>query len=372
MKLRIVFLAAIVAALGGAYAYHAYSQKAETAKVPKAVPAIPEQTVAAEPATVQSWQSTLKLVGDLRASRGAELSLQVSGIIHALPMQSGAEVKAGETILQLNADDQIGRLKSLKATAKLNAITLARDMKQLKINAVSQAVVDIDKANSANADALVEQQEALVAQYTLKAPFAGRLGIRVVDLGQYVSAGMPIVTLQSLDPIYADFYVPQRYFSEMSIGTKIAVEVDSYPGEVFEGSITVINPKVESGSRNIKVRASLANPDSKLMSGMFVKISLKRGKPQMLVTLPQTAIVANPFGSTVFVLEKAEDGNGLVAKQRLVKTGDTLGDLVSVVSGVEEGEMVVTAGQLKLRNGTPVIIDNTNVPKAEADPKTAE
>lgn len=372
MRLRILFLAAVAAALGGTYAYHAYSQKAEPAQATQAMSAVPAQTVAAEPAQVQSWQSTLNLVGELRASRGAELSLQVPGIIQSLSMASGAKVEAGETILQLNADDQIGRLKSLKATAALNAITLARDMKQLKINAVSQAVVDIDKANSANANALVEQQEALVAQYTLKAPFAGRLGIRVVDLGQYVSAGMPIVTLQALDPIFADFYVPQRYLSELSIGMKIAVEVDAYPGQTFEGTITVINPKVESGSRNIKVRASLANPDSKLMSGMFVKVSLKRGAPQMLVTLPQTAIVANPFGSTVFVLEKAADGNGLVAKQRLVKSGQTLGDLASIISGLKEGELVVTAGQLKLRNGTPVIVDNSNVPKAEADPTTAE
>lgn len=332
----------------------------------------PAQTVAAQTAQIQSWQPTMDLVGELRASEGADLSLQVSGIVQTLSFESGQTVEAGTTLLQLVADDQIAKLASLRATAELNAINLKRDIEQLKIKAVSQATVDTDQANLKNSEALVKQQEALVSYYTLKAPFTGRLGIRNVDLGQYLSAGTAVVTLQALDPLFADFFVPQKFFGRLKVGEPVSVTVDAYPGETFAGTVSAINSKVEGGSRNVKVRATLANHQARLVPGMFARISLNVGAPAPFVTLPQTAIVANPYGSTVFLLEKPADGEGLVARETFVKLGEARGDFIAVVSGVKEGDTVVVAGQIKLRNGTPAVIDNSQIPKAELDPRVSD
>lgn len=369
MKLRLLSVFALALALGGGfYGYHLFGPD-RTAKATLA-PVVPPQTVAAERATMQSWQPVMTLVGDLRASKGADLSLQVPGIVQSMPLQSGQKVEAGTLLLQLNADDQAAKLRSLEATANLAALTLKRDLKQLKINAVSQAVVDIDKANFENAKALADQQQALLAQYSLRAPFAGEVGIRKVDIGQYLEAGTAVVTFQALDPIYADFLVPQRFLGDLSVGGKLKVSVDAYPKREFGGEITAINPKVESTNRNVLVRASLPNGSGQLLPGMFATVSLLRGQARQFITLPQTAIVANPYGSTVFLLRSPDGGKTLTAQQTIVKTGETRGDLVEVVSGVKEGDMVVVSGQLKLRNGTPVTVDNSHVPKPE--PQTVE
>lgn len=359
-----------VAALAGAAFYVTKDRFAPGAAPPHG--SAPAQTVAAQTAQKQSWQPTMELVGELVASEGADLSLQVSGIVESLSFESGQTVKAGTPLLQLVAEDQIAKLASLKATAELNAIILKRDIEQLKIKAVSQATVDTDEANLKNSQALVKQQEALVSYYTLKAPFAGRLGIRNVDLGEYLSAGTAIVTLQALDPLFADFFVPQKFFGTLKVGEPVKVMVDAYPGQSFAGTVSAINSKVESGSRNVKVRATVANSESKLVPGMFARISLDVGAAEDFVTLPQTAIVANPYGSTVFVLENTADGKGLVARETFVKLGEARGDFVAVVSGLTEGETVVVAGQIKLRNGTPAVIDNSHLPKVELNPTVSD
>ncbi|MDQ0346698.1 efflux RND transporter periplasmic adaptor subunit [Ancylobacter vacuolatus] len=368
-KPRVILWLAVAALAGGAF----YVVKERMA--PAGAPAhggAPAQTVAAQPAQMQTWQPTMELVGDLRASEGADLSLQVSGIVESLAFESGQTVQAGTPLLQLVAEDQVAKLASLKATAELNAIILKRDTEQLKIKAVSQATVDTDEANLKNSQALVKQQEALVSYYALKAPFTGRLGIRNVDLGQYLSAGTAIVTLQALDPLFADFFVPQKFFGQLKVGEPVKVTVDAYPGQSFPGTVSAINAKVESGSRNVKVRATLKNPDGKLVPGMFAKVALDVGAAERFVTLPQTAIVANPYGSTVFVLEKTPDGKGLVARETFVKLGQARGDFIAVTSGLSEGETVVVAGQIKLRNGTPAVVDNSHIPKVELDPNVSD
>ncbi len=364
----IMWLAA--AALAGAAFYLVKDRLAPGA--PPAHGGAPAQTVAAQTAQTQTWQPTMELVGELRASEGADLSLQVSGIVESLSFESGQTVKAGTPLLQLVAEDQIAKLTSLKATAELNAITLKRDTEQLKIKAVSQATVDTDEANLKNSQALVKQQEALVSYYTLKAPFTGRLGIRNVDLGQYLSAGTAVVTLQALDPLFADFFVPQKFFGNLKLGEPVKVTVDTYPGQSFSGTVSALNSKVESGSRNLKVRATLANPEGRLVPGMFARVSLDVGAAEPFVTLPQTAIVSNPYGSTVFVLEKTPDGSGLVARETFVKLGQARGDFIAIVSGVTEGETVVVAGQIKLRNGTPAVVDNSHLPKVELNPSVSD
>ena len=334
------------------------------------------QTVSAAKAESSDWQPTIDAVGSLRAVRGADLSLEVPGVVEEILFQSGDEVQAGQILLRLRAEDEIAKLQSLEATAQLAQITYDRDVKQLKARAISQAVVDNDEANLRNAKAQVAQQKAIVDKKTLRAPFAGRLGLRQVDLGQFLSAGTVIATLQSLDPIFVDFLLPQQAVAQLTVGAKVEAKVDAFPDRVFTGKITAINPKIETASRNIQVRATLPNADQKLLPGMFATVQLETGAAQRLITLPQTAVSYNPYGSLVYLVDdkgKGADGKPqLTARQVFVTTGATRGDQVAILKGVAEGDMVVTSGQIKLRNGVPVVVDNRVVPKNDPDPKIVD
>ena len=368
----IIMLVAVGVVFGGLYGFQLF--KASMISKVMAGLANPPQTVATVRAAIDTWQPQIEAVGSLRAVSGADLSLQVAGIVSDIQFTSGATVAAGQVLLKLRADDDIAKLASLEATAELYAATLKRDEEQLKIHAVSQATIDTDRANLKNARALADQQRALVDQKTLRAPFAGRLGIRSVDIGQYLSAGTAIVTLQALDPIYVDFYLPQQTLDQIRVGQAAAAKVDTYPGMSFNGDIAAINPKVDATTRNVQVRAVLANSDGRLLPGMYATVALAIGKPQHLITLPQTAITANPYGDTVFIVDKKGEGgdkkaeDALAARQVFVKSGATRGDQIAVTEGVKEGDTVVVAGQMKLRNGTPVIINNSTMPTADASP----
>jgi membrane fusion protein (multidrug efflux system) len=333
---------------------------------------IPPQTVATMVAGVQDWQTRLEGVGSLRAVNGADLSAQVVGTVSAIHFESGADVKAGTLLVELASGDDVGKLQALKATAALAQITLDRDQRQLKAQGVAQQTVDADAQNLKNAQAQVAQQQAIVDYKNIKAPFDGRLGIRQVDVGQYVAQGTPMVTLQALDPIYVDFYLPQQALAQLKVGQTVNAKIDTYPGRAFPGEISAINPKVDAATRNVLVRATLKNADHALMPGMYATAQIDVGAPEHFVTLPATAITYNSYGSTVFLVDdkgKTEDGRpNLVARQILVTTGATRGDQVAVLNGVKEGDTVVVAGQVKLRNGSVVIIDNKTLPKFDANP----
>ena len=223
-----------------------------------------------------------------------------------------------------------------------------------------------------NAKAQVAQQQAILDKKTLRAPFAGHLGIRAVDLGQYLGPGTVIVTLQALDPIFVDFFVPQQSVDQMRLGQLVAVKVDAFKDRTFTGEISAINPKVDTGSRNVQVRATLKNQDRKLLPGMYATVDITIGSPKTYVTLPQTSITYNPYGDTVYIVDsKGPDADGkpqLIARQTFITVGPTRGDQVAVLKGVEEGEMIVTAGQIKLHNGSVVLIDNSVTPTADAAP----
>jgi membrane fusion protein (multidrug efflux system) len=334
------------------------------------------QTVSAAKAESSDWQPTIDAVGSLRAVRGADLSLEVSGVVEEILFQSGDEVQAGQILLRLRAEDEIAKLQSLEATAQLAQITYDRDVQLFKARAISQAVVDNDEANLRNFKAQVAQQKAIVDKKTLRAPFAGRLGLRQVDLGQFLSAGTVIATLQSLDPIFVDFLLPQQAVAQLTVGAKVEAKVDAFPDRMFTGKITAINPKIETASRNIQVRATLPNADQKLLPGMFATVQLETGAAQRLITLPQTAVSYNPYGSLVYLVDdKGKDPDGkpqLTARQVFVTTGATRGDQVAILKGVAEGDMVVTSGQIKLRNGVPVVVDNRVVPKNDPAPKIVD
>jgi membrane fusion protein (multidrug efflux system) len=333
----------------------------------------PPQTVSTTVAALQQWQPQLEAVGTLRAVKGADLGLEVPGIVEQIAFQSGQDVQAGDLLLQLRAEDDIARLHSLEANAQLAQITYDRDHKLLKTQVVSQATLDSDAAKLKDAQAQVAAQQAVINKKFVRAPFAGHLGIRAVDIGQYLSAGTTIVTLQALDPIYLDFYMPQQSLDEIKVGQTVTVKVDTYPGQEFSGEISAINPKVDTNSRNVQVRATLKNPDHKLLPGMFATVDIATSEPQRYVTLPQTAIAYNPYGSTVYLVDdKGKDAKGqpqLVARQTFVTTGATRGDQVAVLSGVKEGDTVVTAGLIKLHNGTPLLINNSVQPSDDPSPR---
>ena len=293
-KPMMVMLASVGVVFGALYFFVNF--RSTMIKQALASMANPARTVSVATAAFQEWRPKLTAIGAFRAVNGADLALEASGIVEKILFQSGEDVVAGQPLLELRKDTDNAKLELLKATAELNAINLRRDQSQLKIHAASQATVDTDLANLKSANAEVAQQEAVIAQKTLRAPFAGQLGIRSADLGQYISAGTVIVTLQALDPIYLDFVLPQQALNGVAVGQTITATVDTFPGRSFTGQIAAINSKVDQSSRNVQVRASLTNSDRKLRPGMFASIEVATGKPERLITLPQTAIVYAPYG----------------------------------------------------------------------------
>ncbi len=372
MTKRMLLMLVLVGLLfGGIFGFQAF--KAHMIKKFMAAQGVPVQTVSTIRAAYGEWQPRLEAVGTLRAVRGADLAPEVAGIVTAIRFASGEEVKAGAPLVDLDSAQETAQLQVLQAAAQLAEINYTRDSQQLEVKAVSQAAVDADAANLKAARAQVAQQQALIDKKLIRAPFAGRLGIRAVDLGQYVSPGAKLVTLQSLDPIYVDFSVPQGMLERVSVGQELAAKSDAFPGEQFSGKVSAIDAKVDPATRNVTVRGALRNPKHRLLPGMFATVDVQAGAAQRYVTLPQTAISYNPYGDTVFVVEeqgKGPDGKPrLAAQQRFVTTGATRGDQVAVLSGVKEGETVVSAGQLKLRNGTPVVINNAIQPADNPAPQ---
>jgi membrane fusion protein (multidrug efflux system) len=373
VKRMLIMLASVGLVLGLVFGFKAFvagkikESLAGLANVP--------QTVSTTTAHYEEWQPQLEAVGSLRAVKGADLALEVAGIVAEIDFNSGDDVAAGAPLLRLVADDDIAKLHSLEATAQLAQITYQRDEKQFKAQAVSQATLDADAANLKNANAQVAEQQAVVNKKIVRAPFAGHLGIRAVDLGQYLSPGTPIVTLQALDPIYVDFYLPQQSIDQIRVGQKATVKVDTYPDQTFTGEITAINPKVDANSRNVQVRATLTNADYKLLPGMYARVAIATGAPLRYLTLPQTAVTYNPYGSTVYLVEESKNGKGepqKVARQTFVTTGLTRGDQVAVLTGVKEGDIVVSGGQIKLHNGSLLAINNDIQPTADANPTPSE
>jgi len=369
-KRMIIMLIAVGVVFGGVFGFLNF-RAVMTKKFMSAMPQ-PPQTVSTVTAAMQEWQPQIEAVGSLRAVNGADLAFEVSGIVKDLHFKSGDDVAAGDILLTLRADDDSAKLEALKATAALSEIVHQRDQEQFKIKAVSQATLDADAANLKNAKAQVAEQQAVVDKKTLRAPFAGHLGVRVVDIGQYISAGTAVVTLQALDPIYADFFLPQQALNQIRLEQVVTIKIDTYPNGDFAGTITAINPKVDPATRNVQVRATLKNPDRLLLPGMYASVNVAAGGKQRYLTLPQTAVTYNPYGETIYVVDdKGQDPQGrpqLIARQVFVTAGLKRGDQVAILSGVEEGQTVVTAGQMKLRNGAPLVIDNTIRPTADANP----
>jgi membrane fusion protein (multidrug efflux system) len=347
-------------------------QQIAQGKVPQ-----PPVVVTAMKAAPQEWQPQLNAVGSLRAVRGVDVTTEVAGLVRGIEFKSGEEAKSGQVLIQLNADSDVAQLNALQASADLAATTYDRDKEQYAAEVISKAQLDNDAADLKTKRAQVAQQAALVEKKTIRAPFAGRLGISTVNPGQYINTGAAIVTLQAIDPIYVDFNVPQQQVPQVTVGQKVALTADAFAGTTFAGKVSAINPRVDTSTRNVMIEATIANPKKLLLPGMFANVKLDTGEAQRYLTLPQTALTYNPYGTTVFVVKPSDkkDDKGravLVAEQGFVTPGPTRGDQVAILKGVDEGTRVVTSGQGKLKNGTPVIIDNKEQPSNSPDPTEQE
>jgi membrane fusion protein (multidrug efflux system) len=366
----VIMLVVVAVILGGIFAWQSFIGR--MMKKGMMAGASAPQTVATMVAAPVSWQARTQAVGSLRAVRGADLAAQASGVVDKIDFESGSEVRAGAALLRLKPYDDPAKLAQLQAAAALAEQTYKRDQEQFAAQAISQQILDGDVANLKSARAQVAAQEALIEEKIVRAPFAGKLGIRQVDEGQYLSAGTTVVTLQALDPILIDFYVPQQALANLKVGQAVGATVDTYPGVRFKGEVTSINSKVDTASRNVQVRASFANADRRLIPGMYANVEVDSAESTSELALPLTAITYNAYGDTVFVvLQDGVDASGKpksVAQQRFVQLGPTRGDQVAMRSGIKAGDVIVIAGQMKLHNGTPVIVNNAVSPANEISP----
>jgi membrane fusion protein (multidrug efflux system) len=383
---RMIIMLIIAAVLIGGMVWFQQFKGAMIAKSIKGM-SNPPQTVSTIVAQESSWQPTVEALGNLRASQQASLSPQIAGVVTAIHFRSGEKVRKGQVLAQISDAPQRAQLAQLQAQvgqlqAQLNLaqITLKRDEAQLKVQAISQAVVDTDRANvisvQAQLKALAEQinaQKAVLAQATVTAPFSGVLGIRQVNLGQYLAPGTAVVTLQALDPMDIDFTVPQNQIDLVHVGMKAELTTNAAAGKTFEAKVIAVEPQINTATRNLTVRARIPNSKGELLPGVFATIRLTDGAPHNYITLPNAAVAYNPYGATVYLVKdegKGADGKPkLVAEQRFITTGLTRGDQVAVLSGLKAGETVVTAGQLKLRNGVPVLINNSVQPSDNPNPQ---
>jgi membrane fusion protein, multidrug efflux system len=331
----------------------------------------PPQTVTALSVGYSDWQPEITAIGSVRAVHGVNITTEIAGLVRSVNFRSGDDAKEGQTLVQLNADTDIGTLHSLQAAADLAATVYARDKVQFDAQAISQAQLDADEADLRNKRAQAAAQAATVAKKSLRAPFAGRLGITTVNPGQYLNTGDKVVSLQSLDPVYVDFRLPQEQLPQVKPGQTVRISSDAFPKVGFAGKVTAIDPAIDTASRNFQAEATVPNTGRQLMPGMFVRVAVASGEVQHNLTLPQTAITYNPYGSTVFLVQKDAAGKA-TAQQTFVTTGTTRGDQVAILKGIKQGDQVVTSGQLKLKNGTPLDISTAALPADDQNPTPQE
>ena len=317
-------------------------------------------TVATTQARPTVWQTRLRAVGSLHAVEGADLASEVAGLVTGIGFVAGQDVRKGALLVQLRDDTE-------RAAADLAVQTYKRNAALIKTQAISKSNYDSALANMKSAQAAVEKK-------SIRAPFDGRVGIRNVDVGQYVAAGTMLVTLQQLDPIYVDFQVPQQQLALLKVGSTVQLTSDAVAGKTFTGEVAAFDPKVSEATRTVRVRAVIRNPGKKLLPGMFATVVVDVGQPRNFITLPQTAITFNTYGNTVFVIAKQTVGGKeqLVAEQRFVVTGDTRGDQIAVLSGVTQKDVVVSSGANKLKNGSIVIVNNAITLPNDSNPHPEE
>ncbi|MFY0730410.1 efflux RND transporter periplasmic adaptor subunit [Pseudomonas sp. NFX15] len=343
----------------------------------------PPISVAVATATERPWQTRLPTVGTLKALQGVDLSLEIAGTVTDVQFQSGQKVKAGQPIVQLDSAVETALLETAQADLGLAQVDYTRGSQLVGSQAISKGEFDRLSAVLKKSKATVNQLKAALEKKRIVAPFSGTIGIRQVDVGDYVASGTMIATLQDLSSLYVDFFVPEQSVPKIALGQPVQIIVSAYPTQTFPGTISAINPKVENSTRNVQVRATLANPEGKLLPGMFASLEVLLPNPQPRIVVPESAISYTLYGNSVYVAaqKKAEDGSPeqddkgqpvLIAERRFVETGERREGQVMITKGVQNGEKVVTAGQLKLDNGAHIAISDDKTLAEQNRPPRAD
>ncbi|MEM6531546.1 MAG: efflux RND transporter periplasmic adaptor subunit [Myxococcota bacterium] len=329
----------------------------------------PPEAVTLAAAETTTWQTRVRAVGTVRAAKGVVVSTDSPGIVRNIGFESGATVKAGQVLVRLDTSVEYAELQSAVAAAKLAQINFDRVQKLNARKFSADSAVQDSEAAKLQADARVAQARAVISRKTITAPFSGRLGIRQVDLGQFLNVGSPVVELVSTGSVYVDFRLPQRYLANIVPGLEVSVSADAFGEQTFSGRIESVEARVEESSRNVRYRATLENSDAKLRDGMFVNLEVSIPEEKSLVVVPTTAIIYAPYGNSVYVV--SDDDGQLVANQRFVRIGERRGDFVAILEGLTGNERVVSAGGFKLRNGAAVKEAASDV-DPQLDPKPAD
>lgn len=331
------------------------------------------ETVTTAKAQLESWESRLTSVGSLEAVQGVTVAAELPGKVVRIAFEPGATIEAGDLLVQQDISAETAQLRSAEAAVALTKISLLRSAELLEKKMISKSEYDNADAQFKQAVAEADTARAAIGKKTIRAPFAGRLGIRLVNLGQVLNEGEPIVSLQSLDPIFVNFLLPQQQLAQIEPGLTVRITGDALSEQGIEGTLTAINPEVDAATRNVRLQATVANTALRLRPGMFVDVAVVLPAREKVLVIPATAVLYAPYSDSVFIVEekKADETGapGMVLRQQFVRLGEMRGDFASVLSGLKEGETVVSTGVFKLRNGQAVVVDNALVPEFKLAPK---
>ena len=335
----------------------------------------PPESVTSAQVTSSEWQASRTAVGTVVAVHGVTVASELPGLVRRVDFESGASVRKGQELVALDVSTEEAQLAAAQADAALARVNLTRARELRQAGSNSPADLDAAEARSKQADAAVATLQATIAKKVIRAPFDGRISIRQVEVGQVLAAGAPVASLQSVSPMYVDFWLPQQALADLAARQAVKVRTDIYAAATWEGQVSTVNPEVDVATRNVRVRATIGNPDGKLRPGMFVNVEVVSPERRPVLVLPATAVLYAPYGDSVFAIEeqpRTGGGTALVAKQRFVRLGERRGDLVAVTDGLKAGETVVSSGAFKLRNGTAVVVRNDLAPQAEIAPRPAD
>jgi membrane fusion protein (multidrug efflux system) len=364
----------LIVVVGGLAGIKIMQFKAMTAQASTAGP--PPESVAAIEVKEVLWQPTIDAIGTITAVQGVTLSAEVPGTIKRIAFESGELVKAGQVLVELDATTEKAQLLAAEASADLARTNLERDVALEKSGSIAANQVRTSTATAKQSEAELQRLQSIISKKTIRAPFTGRVGLRQVNLGQFVGNGDAIVSLQSPDPVYVDFALPQQRLSDLTVGLEVRVATDAFPNETYTGKLAAIQPELDATTRNVKLRGELQNPKGELRPGMFVRAQVVLPQNEKVIAVPSTAIMYAPYGDSVYVVvpakgtdEKPADPKALVAEQKFVRLGQTRGDFVAITKGLKPGDKVVVTGAFKLRNNAPVVVNNELLPQASENPK---
>jgi membrane fusion protein (multidrug efflux system) len=369
--IAVVIVLAIVAVLAGVKTWQIRTLiAAGQAFVP------PPETISAAVAHEEQWQDTLTAIGSINAVQGVTISPEIAGKVGEITFESGAVVAKGDLLVRLDTSSEEAQLRAIEAQVELAQLNADRTRQLRTNNTVSQSELDAMEATLKQEQGNADTIHATIEKKTIRAPFAGQLGIRLVNLGELLEAGKPIVSLQALLPVFADFSLPQQELARLKTGLAVRVTSDTYPDQHFDGTLTAINPDLDATTRSVRLQATFANAEQLLRPGMFVRVEVIFPDEQTVLAIPATAILSAPYGDSVYVIESRPGKNGgkpeAVVSQKFVRTGRSHGDFISILTGLKAGDRVVSAGVFKLRNGMSVQENNETTPKPSNSPKPGD